>query len=220
MSKFIVLEGTDGSGKATQLGLICRKLDALGLRYTRLAFPRYDNPSSSLIKQYLGGEFGATPDAVNPYAASTFFSVDRYASFKSDWESAYRAGEIIVADRYTTSNAVHQASKLDGEERERYLDWLFEFEYDLMGLPAPDRVVFLDMPPEASFRLIRSRQGDAGDIHEKDHDYLARCRRNALYVCEKYGWSRVSCVRGDEIRTPEEIGSEVWSLIKGVLGVE
>ncbi len=220
MSRFIVLEGTDGSGKATQTSLLCARLDALSLPYRRLAFPRYEEPSSMLLRMYLRGDFGPSPDDVNPYAASVFFSVDRYASFKCDWQAAYEAGEIIVADRYTTSNAIHQASKLDGDARDSYLDWLFDFEYRLMGLPAPDRVVFLDMPAESSFDLIRARQGETGDIHEKDHAYLARCRENALDVCARYGWSRVSCVRDGMLRTPEDIASSVWAEVKEVLGIE
>ncbi len=220
MSKFIVIEGTDGSGKATQTAMTCKALEERGLPYKKLTFPRYDNPSSTLLRMYLGGEFGSDPASVNPYAASTFFSVDRYASFKTEWKEFYEAGGIVVADRYTTSNAVHQASKLEGEERSRYLDWLFDFEYRLMGLPAPDKVVFLDMPSELTFQLIEKRQGDSGDIHEMDHAYLEKCRANALDVCEKFGWCRISCGENGRIKTIEEIHSEVMAEIGGVLGLE
>lgn len=220
MPKFIVIEGTDGSGKATQTAMICKVLEEKGLPYKKLTFPRYDNPSSTLLRMYLGGEFGSDPTSVNPYAASTFFTVDRYASFKTEWKEFYENGGIVVADRYTTSNAVHQASKLEGEERDRYLDWLFDFEYRLMGLPAPDKVIFLDMPSELTFQLIEKRQGDSGDIHEMDHVYLEKCRANALDVCEKFGWSRILCGADGRIKTIEEIHSEIMAEIGEVLGLE
>lgn len=220
MSKFIVLEGTDGSGKATQLELLCRALDARGMAYTRLSFPQYDSPAAAPLKMYLNGDFGTDPQDVNPYAASTFFSVDRYASFKRDWAGAYEKGDIILADRYTTSNAIHQAGKLEGEAREAYLKWLFDFEYGLLGLPAPDRVVFLDMPARLSFQLIRKRQGEQGDIHEKNHAYLEKCRANALDVCRKYGWIHINCADGDAIKSPERIHGEILAAVGGVLGLE
>ena len=220
MAKFIVIEGTDGSGKATQTAMICRLLEERGLPYKKLAFPRYDNPSSTLLRMYLGGEFGSDPASVNPYAASTFFTVDRYASFKTEWKEFYENGGIVIADRYTTSNAVHQASKLEGEERARYLEWLFDFEYNLMGLPAPDKVIFLDMPSELTFQLIQKRQGDSGDIHEQDHDYLAKCRANALDVCETFGWTRICCGENGKVKTIEAIHSEIMAEIGEVLGLE
>lgn len=219
MSKFIVLEGTDGSGKATQLELLCRALDARGMDYTRLSFPRYDSPAAAPLKMYLDGAFGTDPQAVNPYAASTFFSIDRYASFKGGWETAYQKGGIILADRYTTSNAIHQAGKLEGTAREDYLRWLFDFEYRLLGLPAPDRVVFLDMPEALSRQLIRKRQGDSGDIHEKDRAYLEKCRANGLEICQKYGWIHISCADGDRVKSPERIHSEILAAVGEVLGL-
>ncbi len=220
MAKFIVIEGTDGSGKATQTAMICKLLEEKGLPYKKLTFPRYDNPSSTLLRMYLGGEFGSDPNAVNPYAASTFFTVDRYASFKTEWKDFYEAGGIVVADRYTTSNAVHQASKLEGEARDAYLQWLFDFEYNLMGLPAPDKVIFLDMPSELTFRLIQKRQGDTGDIHEQDHAYLEKCRANALDVCEKFGWTHIYCGENGEVKSIEQIHREIMAEIGEVLGLE
>lgn len=220
MSKFIVIEGTDASGKSTQLNLICAALEQKGVRFTRLTFPRYQDESSALLKMYLRGDFGTDPEAVNPYAASVFFSVDRYASFKTDWQAAYDNNEIIISDRYTTSNAIHQASKLEGEKRDEYLNWLFDFEYNLLGLPKPDCVLFLDMPSEFSFKLLSKRQGNTGDIHELDHEYLEKCRVNAIDVMEKYGWTRIGCVEAGEIKSPQRINDEIFLEIGEVLGIE
>ena len=169
--KLIVFEGTDGSGKATQTALLCRELDRRGIPYRKLEFPRYKEESSALIRLYLSGAFGAHPDDVNAYAATTFFSVDRFASYRQDWGAFYESGGLVVADRYTTSNAVHQAPKLPGEERRAFLSWLFDFEYRLLGLPKPDRVVYLDLPTALSEQMMRRREqatNTHADIHEKD----------------------------------------------------
>ena len=135
--KLLVLEGTDASGKSTQFERLCQALDARGIEYRRLVFPRYKEESSALIRMYLGGQFGTHPDDVSAYTASTFFAVDRYASYQTEWKDYYENGGLILADRYTTSNAVHQASKLEGDEQKAFLDWLFDFEYHLLGLPEP-----------------------------------------------------------------------------------
>ncbi|MEG2857177.1 MAG: thymidylate kinase, partial [Clostridia bacterium] len=172
--RIIILEGTDASGKSTQLDLLTQHLRADGRDFRTVAFPRYSEDSSALIRMYLAGDFGKTPGDVNAYAASTFFAVDRYASYKSDWKDYYDAGGILLFDRYTTSNAVHQGAKLARDERERFWSWLFDFEYNLMGLPAPSAVLFLDMPPEFAARLLIAR-AEATDIHENDAEYRARC---------------------------------------------
>ena len=140
--KLLVLEGTDASGKSTQFERLCQALDARGIEYRRLVFPRYKDDSSALIRMYLGGQFGTHPDDVSAYTASTFFAVDRYASYQTEWKDYYENGGLILADRYTTSNAVHQASKLEGDEQKAFLDWLFDFEYRIMGIPAPELVFF------------------------------------------------------------------------------
>ena len=147
--KLIVLEGTDASGKSTQFARLCKALDDRGITYHRLVFPRYQEESSALIRMYLDGQFGNKPDDVSAYTASTFFAVDRYASYRTEWKEIYENGGLILADRYTTSNAVHQASKLPQKEQQAFLDWMFDFEYRIMGIPAPDTVFFLDMPTEA-----------------------------------------------------------------------
>ena len=210
--KLIVIEGLDGSGKATQAKLLCEALEAQGHKVKKVSFPDYDSNSSALIKMYLAGEFGTDPKAVNAYAASTFYAVDRYASFKKGWESFYNEGGIVVADRYTTSNAVHQCSKLPEDQWDSYLQWLFDFEYRLVGIPTPDTVVYLRVDPTVSQKLMTGRyQGDESkkDIHEKDLAYLDRSRKAAEYCAEKLGWKTVSCVQSGAMRTIENIHNEV-----------
>ena len=211
--KLIVFEGTDGSGKATQTRLLCERLTREGYAFRQLTFPRYEQESSALIRLYLGGAFGTAPGDVNAYAASTFYAVDRYASYKQDWGRYYEAGGLVVSDRYTTSNAVHQASKLPEGERTDFLAWLFHFEYDQLGLPRPDKVFYLDIPTELTEQMLRRREADthtAADIHEQDEAYLRRCRENAGHVAVLCGWERVDCVRDGALRTAEEIHEEIW----------
>lgn len=221
MGKLIVIEGTDGSGKSTQFDLLARRLEAEGLSFRRLRFPRYDQPSSALIRMYLGGGFGADPDAVNAYAASTFYAVDRYASFVQDWQRDYQAGGVFLSDRYTTSNAVHQGGKVPPQEREAFFRWLYDLEYDRMGLPKPDLVVLLDMPADLSQRLLRRREADtrtSADIHEQDAAYLSRCRETAREAAGHYGWAVVSCARDGQLRPVEDIHQEVYALVRAALG--
>ncbi len=215
--KLIVFEGTDGSGKSTQFRLLCDRLRTQGTDFQRLVFPQYEEPSSALIRMYLGGEFGSHPSDVNPYAASIFYAVDRYASWKKVWGARYQSGGLILSDRYTTSNAVHQGGKLSAQEQPAFFDWLFDLEYRKLGLPAPDTVIYLDMPTEQSVRLLRSRESEThtkGDIHEVDEAYLALCHQTALRAAEHYGWRRISCVDGHgQVRSMEDIHSEIWSII-------
>ena len=174
------------------------------------------------MKMYLNGEFGTHPSDVNPYAASTFYAVDRYASYKKAWGAAYQAGELILSDRYTTSNAVHQTGKLPEEAWESFLSWLFDFEYGKLGLPEPDVVLWLDMPTDQAVEMLRRREGEThtkGDIHEVDTDYLARCRRVAASAAKLGNWRRIQCVDGDgRLRTQEEIHGDIWSVLSDYLG--
>ncbi len=218
--KLIVFEGTDGSGKATQTRLLCEELEAAGTDFRKLTFPRYGKPSAAALEEYLHGGLGKHPEDVNAYASSVMFAVHRYASYKQDWGEVYEAGGLIVADRYTTSNAVHQASKLPDGEREEYLKWLFDLEYRLLGLPAPDLVIYLDMPVEITERMMRKRESDThtdADIHEQDPEYLRRCHDNAVQVAEQWGWKTVLCAAGDSPRTPEDIHAEIMELVRGIL---
>lgn len=220
MGKLIVLEGTDGSGKSTQLALLTKRLEQDGVAFRKLVFPRYSEPSSMLIRMYLGGEFGSHPDDVNAYAASTFYAVDRYASFKQDWGEYYHNGGLLISDRYTTSNAVHQAPKLSPAERRAFLTWLYDLEYQKMGLPAPDLVIYLDMPTELSEQLMRSREQQthtSADIHEQDSAYLAHCREAARDAAAFSGWRLVNCAENGVLRTPEAIHAEIYALVRACM---
>ena len=211
----IVLEGTDGSGKATQAKLLLRELAARGVNCREIDFPRYGSPFAEPANLYLHGALGGRPGDVNACAASVMFAVDRFASYKEDWGGFYEAGGVVVANRYTTSNAVHQASKLRPEERRSFLDWLFDLEYRRLGLPEPDRVLYLDMPTEAANRLMRRREAEtntAADIHEQDGDYLRRCRESAGAIARDLGWRVISCAEQGRPRPPEEIHREVSAL--------
>lgn len=221
MGKLIVLEGTDGSGKSTQFGLLTQGLEAEGMAFRKLVFPQYAEPSSALIRMYLNGEFGQHPGDVNAYAATAFYAVDRYASFQKVWRREYEAGGLILSDRYTTSNAVHQCSKLPQKQWEEYLHWLFDYEFRLLGLPAPDRVIYLQVDPAVSQRLMTQRyHGDESkkDVHEKDTAYLARSRAAAEFCARHLGWDTVHCTSGDAMRSIEEIQQEVQQLARKTLG--
>lgn len=219
--KLIVLEGTDGSGKSTQFGRLCQRMEKEGKSFRRIVFPRYQEESSALIRLYLNGAFGTHPGDVNAYAASSFYAVDRYASYVQDWGKAYQAGEIILSDRYTTSNAVHQGSKVPEGEREAFFRWLYEYEYDRLGLPKPDLVCYLDMPTDCAVSLLRSREAAThtrADIHERDDGYLAQCRSCAREAAHVLGWQRIPCVDGrGQLRTVEEIHREIWAAVSRLL---
>ena len=220
MGKLIVIEGTDGSGKSTQFRLLTDRLESEQVKFQKLVFPQYSEPSSALIRMYLGGEFGKSPSDVNAYAASAFYSVDRYASYRKVWGKWYEEGGLVVSDRYTTSNAVHQASKLPEGERQAFLDWLFDLEYGRMGLPAPDLVLYLDLPTEVSEKMLRHREqatATAADIHEQDGAYLRRCREGAREIARDLGWSVIDCAAGDAPRTVEDIRREVLSRVEPLL---
>ncbi len=216
MGKLIVIEGLDGCGKSTQLELLPSNLEKRGIETVSVSFPDYDSDSSALVKMYLAGKFGTNPNDVNAYAASLFYAVDRYASFKSNWGQHYNSGKTVIAGRYTTSNAVHQTSKLPREEWEGFLEWLYDLEYNKMGIPKPDCVIFLDMPVHLSQKLLMNRYGgdsEKKDIHESDVTYLENCRKAASFTASFSGWDIISCADGDHIKTIEEISSEITNTI-------
>lgn len=213
MGHLVVLDGLDGSGKSTQLARLNEYFFAQNRDYTQISFPDYEQPSSALVQMYLQGEFGGSADAVNAYAASSFYAVDRYASYKKFWQKDYESGKLILAARYTTSNAIHQMGKLPRDQWDAYLQWLEEYEYELLGLPRPDKVIFLDMPLEISQRLLSSRyQGEESkkDIHERDLTYLKTCRESALYAAEKWGWLVVSCGENGEPLPMDVISNRLY----------
>ncbi len=216
MGKLIVFEGLDGSGKATQAKLYCDYLKAQNIKTMQVTFPNYESASSSLVKMYLNGEFGTNPSDVNAYAASSFYSVDRYAAYKSQWGQFYNDGYVIVADRYTTSNAVHQCSKLEKAEWDSYLDWLFKFEYEYIGIPKPNKVFFLDVEPSISQELMTKRYSGAEskkDIHEKDVEYLNKSYNAAHYCLNKYGWEHIKCSENGTMRSVENIHESIVNII-------
>ncbi len=220
MGKLIVLEGTDGSGKSTQMELLAARMEREGLIFRRLRFPRYEKESSALIRMYLGGQFGSKPTDVGAYAASTFYAVDRFASYAEDWKDFYEQGGVLISDRYTTSNAVHQGSKLPLGEREDFFRWLYDLEFDKMKLPRPDLVLRLDMPIELSQTLMRGREAatnTTADIHEQDKAYLLSCRETAAHAAEFYGWQNISCAKDGAVRSREDIHDEIFSYVKRCL---
>ncbi len=220
MGRLIVLDGLDGSGKSTQLAAVDAWMTENGIAHKQISFPDYEQPSSTLVRSYLAGEFGTSPNAVNAYAASSFYAVDRYASYKHFWQDDYENDVVILAARYTTSNAIHQMSKLPADQWDAYLEWLSDYEYRLLQLPAPDLVLFLDMPPEVSQKLMTSRyDGDESkkDIHERDRSYLLTCRKAALYAAAHDNWSVVSCAENGEPRSIEDITASLTKLIGDVL---
>ena len=218
--KLIVLEGLDGSGKGTQAKLLAKHLASQGLPVREVTFPDYASDSSALVKMYLAGQFGSKPDDVNAYAASSFFAVDRYASYKTDWGRFYEEGGVVIADRYTTSNAVHQASKEPENKRQEFLKWLYEFEYDRLGLPRPDLTLYLDVPTDFTEQLLRHREQDThttADIHERNSAYLASCRRAGRAAAEYYGWTIISCTENGKMRSIEDIHEEIYRHVAACL---
>lgn len=218
--KLIIIEaGSDASGKATQTKRLFVRMKNEKYNIRKVEYPNYKSSSSALVKMYLNGEFGYRPEDVNAYAASTFYSVDRYASYTKEWKRYYENGGIVLADRYTTSNMVHQASKIeDAEERDRYLDWLCDLEFVKLGLPVPDMVIFLDVPPVISNGLMSNRNnkmtgGSKKDIHESDSEYLRKTYINACQVADKYGWKRIQCIDGSLLRSIDDIHNEIYDYV-------
>lgn len=220
MGKLIVIEGLDGSGKSTQLEMLGKTLSKRGVDCKTVSFPDYESNSSALIKMYLGGEFGTNPEDVNAFASSIFYTVDRYASFKKNWGEYYNAGGVVLSGRYTTSNAVHQASKLDKKDWEGFLDWLYDLEYNKVCIPKPDKVIFLDVPIDISQKLLTGRYGGDNskkDIHEGDVEYLKKCRDAAYFTAKYSGWTVISCAENGEMRTKESIANDILNEVLKML---
>jgi len=219
--KIIVIEGLDGSGKSTQIEILFDKLTEMGFDAKRLKFPDYDSKSSELVKMYLNGEIGEIED-VNLYAASTFYSADRYISYKTVWQNGYENGCLYTLDRYTTSNIIYQMAKLEKTEWDKYIEWLWDFEFVRMNLPEPDLVIYLDMPPKLSKILMEKRYSANGgkmDIHEKNTEYLEKCREAAFYASKKLGWNVISCAEagGNEALKIEDVSEKILAIVLGFL---
>ena len=215
MGKLIVIEGVDASGKETQTGLLCQSLENSGLKAARISFPDYSSNSSALVKMYLAGEMGTDPDAVSPYAAAVFYAADRYVSYKTKWGRLLEENDYVIADRYVTSNIIYQAAKFESEpEREKFIDWLNDLEYNRLGLPTADKVLFLNMEPAAAEKLMAGRKnkitGEAEkDIHEKNSEYMLRAYNNACWVARRLGWTEIRCSVNGEPRTIEDISKDI-----------
>lgn len=217
MAKLIIIEGLDGCGKSTQTALIEEYLKRENVAFKKIKLPDYDSPSSTLVKMYLGGEFGRDADSVNAYAAGAFYAVDRFASYKLGWKKDYEDGTLILADRYATSNSIYQMEKLEPSQWDEYLDWSADFEYNKIGIPKPDLVIYLDMPVEISQRLMTSRyDGDENkkDVHEANVAFLNRCRASALYAAEKQGWVVINCSDGVNPLPVKEIHNKIVQYVK------
>lgn len=218
--KLIVLEGIDGSGKSSQYKLLCERMKSDGIDYNHIVFPRYHEPSCALINLYLQGKFGSDPNDVNAYTASTFYAVDRFASYRDDWGEKYENGAFIISDRYTSSNAVHQGSKLPESELPAFFTWLADLEYDKMELPRPDLVIYLDVDIDTSLARMKRRQdatATKADIHERNVGYLTRCLRTADIAADYFGWTRIKQKNGDVERSMEDINDEIYSAVRAVL---
>lgn len=214
MGKFIVIDGLDGSGKGTQTDILVERLKGEGKRVRTLSFPVYESDSSLFVRMYLDGKLGKNPSDTNAHVASMFFACDRYISYKTDWINDISDPDVyVIANRYTSANAVHQLSKLPREEWDGFLSWLWDFEFSKIGLPSPDATIYLELPPKLSLSLVRSRSAETGrkmDIHELDTAYMEKCYDAALFSCKELGWRRIKCYNGDEIRTIEDIANEIY----------
>jgi len=215
MGKLVVIEGSDGSGKATQTRKLYERLRDVGVRVRRVSFPDYESASSALIQMYLRGDFGGDAEAVNPYAAATFYAVDRFANFFK-WQDFYQRGGLILSDRYVGSNMAYQGAKLEDErERVKFLAWLDDLEYKYYGLPRPDLTIFLDMPPEIC-ALLRKERGRE-DIHEADAVFQTKTYNMYRELAQKYGWRVVNCAAGSFARSSMDIHEEIVTLVEEIL---
>lgn len=228
--KLIVIEGTDFSGKTTQHNKVVGRMKAEGYDIGVASFPVYEDEGSVFVRRYLEGVYGEEVESVSAKQASYFYGLDRYDSYKrSEWGRKYKEGGLLIFARYTTSNMVHQASKIESKEgRLKYIEWLKQFEYKDLGLPEPDKVIFLDMPPEVRVKLKEKRDKEQGglassgtekDIHEKDKEYLDRSYRVAKEVAKEEGWVVISCVDEDGVlKTIEAIHKEIYREVRETLG--
>ncbi len=216
MGKLFVIDGLDGCGKATQTELLYNELLSQGYDVRSVAFPDYDSLSSGPVRMYLAGELSENADDVNAFAASSFFSVDRYCRYMRDFKEFYDRGGILICDRYTTANAIHQCTKLPPEEHDLFVDWLFDFEYNKLGIPKPDEVIFLSLPVKLSSELMDQRYAVQGgrDIHEKDDAHQHSAHRIAKQMAQRLCWREVKCDVEGAMRSREDIAKEIYGIVQ------
>ncbi len=219
MGYLLTLEAPDASGKSTQSDLLCAKLKAAGFEVREKRFPNYGSDACKPAELYLSGALGDNPADTNAYAASVFFAVDRYFSYRTDWKKDLdKKDGVVLLDRYTTSNAIHQLAKIsDQAEKRAFLDWLYDFEFGKLALPLPDDTIFLDVPPEVSFRLMKKRaEADKKhftDIHEANKEYLVQCYEAACFAASVKKWHTVTCTKNGEMRAIDDIGDEIFAYV-------
>ena len=221
MGKFIVIDGLDGSGKGTQSERLKARLEGEGRKVRLLSFPMYDADSSCLVRMYLDGKLGTHPEDTNAYAASSFFAADRYISYRTDWKNDIDDPDtVVIANRFTTANAVHQLSKMPRAHWDEFLDWLWDYEYGKLGVPHPDLVIYLEMTPEISMSLVSSRSDETGqkkDIHELDPMHLKNSYAAALYSSEKLGWTRIRCFEDGKPLSRDKIEALIAEKVDAIL---
>ena len=220
----ISIEGTDSSGKQTQAKMLYDYFLEKGMNVRQISFPDYKSDSSALDKMYLNGDFGKEPGDVSAQVASIFFACDRFASFRTSWKKYYDQGDIIISDRYTSSNIINQASKIENyDERLKFIDWIENMEYSVFVIPEPDITIFLNMPYEKSLELMKNRNNKISgekskDIHESNRDYLKKSYENAVDICNRLSWNKIDCVGSDgNIKTPEAIHEEIAKTVEGIM---
>ena len=212
MTVLVSIDGLDGSGKGTQSDLLASRLKAMGKKVKVISFPMYGEPSCFAVEMYLGGKLGGKPEDTNAYAASTFFAVDRYLSYRSDWGKHLDDYDYVIFNRYVSANAVHQLSKLPREEWEDFLTWLWDYEFEKLGLPKSDLTLYLIVPPEISLSLVDSR-GEKKDIHEMDKEYMQKCYEAGKYAACRLGFEQIDCTSDGKMRSRESIADEIYKKI-------
>ena len=219
--KFYAIEGTDGSGKKTQIQKLYNYLKDKGADVHVVSFPDYDSPSSGPVKMYLSGEFGDDPNVLDAYQASTLYAADRICKMTKLLREL-EPDSIILFDRYVQSNMLHQAGKIQGrKERENLIRWVDDFEFNLLKLPRTDKVIFLDLPASKAMELINQRGqlkiGDQydKDIHEANYNHLLNAYNAGLEASEIFGWSNIKCLNEfDELLSPDEIHEKIKAALE------
>ncbi len=204
--KFIVIDGTDGSGKKTQTDLLYDYLKNNGYQVEKISFPSYGTPSAYFVESYLGGKYGSTANETGAKLTSLFYALDRYDK-KFIIKQMLSEGKVVIADRYVTANMGHQGSKTDNQaEMEEYFHWLYDLEYNICQIPKPDINVLLHVSSDINAQLITDR-GNTKDLHEKDPEHLKRAEMAYLTMAKLFPkeMTLIECVKDNQIMSREEI---------------